>query len=263
MLVITHNTETRLYQDLQDCLRQSPSRRCFFMEFSKSHLKREELFEDLLRVLDDVPNAYMAQIYICQDMDVFVLMQGFMQRHFADFIQNLADYTGHAELARLGHIYEVGHDWATLEKYCLSKLHAIEAAQKQADREAKKIAAELRVTEILSSLSIQDIPQIPQRRMDNKHYNILVVDDDALTRTLIGNLLGGPLKTVYAHNGQEAIREYITAAPDVVFLDIGLPDIHGHQILESLMQIDPQAYIIMISGNKDKRNIMQSLDKGA
>ena len=56
---------------------------------------------------------------------------------------------------------------------------------------------------------------------------------------------------------------YVNKAPDVLFLDIGLPDINGHEVLEKLFKLDPDAYVVMFSGNGDKENIMKAVELGA
>ena len=56
---------------------------------------------------------------------------------------------------------------------------------------------------------------------------------------------------------------YVNKAPDVLFLDIGLPDINGHDVLERLFKLDPQAYVVMFSGNGDRENVLKAVELGA
>ena len=80
MIVIAKDTEKRFLQDLQKCKIENPSQRCFYLALSKVDLPREDLFSNFLRLLQEVPHSYMAQLSICQDRDVFIFLQGFMQR---------------------------------------------------------------------------------------------------------------------------------------------------------------------------------------
>lgn len=263
MLVITHNAEHKLYYDLKEAMRHTPARKCFTIEFSKTRLPRAHMLENFIKVLDKIPNSYMAQVYICADNDVFILMQGFMQRHFLDFIQDLSLELDGAPLLNHTRIYEIGMHWRELEITCLGKLDALEQEFLQTRAKARRQDNLKKADSILSELDAISLASIVERRMANDALQVLVADDDPLTRALAGNVLSHPLKTSFAHNGKETLTQYIALAPDVLFLDIGLPDIDGHRILESLMHIDPEAYIIMLSGRRDKANIMRALDNGA
>lgn len=263
MLVITQNTEQRLYVDLKQCVRHTPTRKCFFLEFSQSGIPRAALLESFLRILDEVPNSYMAQVYICADMDIFIIMQGFMQRHFIDFVKQLGQDLGQDNLLKYTKIFEAGLHWRELEMLCMAKLDRIQNEILDARSKLRK-QDKIRIADgILEGLDTALINTIVERRNNSSRLQIQIVDDDKLTRALVGNILAQPLQSAFSHNGKEALSDYISLAPDVLFLDIGLPDINGHRVLESLMQIDPSAYIIMLSGLRDKGNILRALDNGA
>ena len=57
--------------------------------------------------------------------------------------------------------------------------------------------------------------------------------------------------------------QYVTHAPDVLFLDIELPDITGHDVLQKVLEMDPDAFVIMLSGNGNKENIFKAMKTGA
>ena len=56
------------------------------------------------------------------------------------------------------------------------------------------------------------------------------------------------LKVFPAANGQEAIDVYKVERPDCVFLDLGLPDMHGFKVLESIKSMNSQANVYIVSG---------------
>ena len=64
-------------------------------------------------------------------------------------------------------------------------------------------------------------------------------------------------------NAETALQSYAQIAPDILFLDINLPNVTGHELLEKILLLDPQAYIIMLSGNSDKENVLQAMQRGA
>ena len=69
----------------------------------------------------------------------------------------------------------------------------------------------------------------------NNNYNILVVEDDAPVRNLITTTLkANDYKFVTAANGSDAIMSAVSHNPDIVLLDLGLPDMDGVDVIEKI-----------------------------
>jgi two-component system chemotaxis response regulator CheY len=66
-----------------------------------------------------------------------------------------------------------------------------------------------------------------------------------------------------AADASEGITAYNSFQPDIVFMDIGLPDGDGHRLVNWIIKNDPGAFIVMFSGRYDTDNVIQSLDAGA
>ncbi len=263
MLVISKNAEKRLQSEINRYAKDNPRRKCFYIQFSKTQLDKGKVFETFIRQLNALPNSYMAQVYICNDLDIFILMQGFMQRQFSDLIDGLAKELDAPELTKLANTFEVGHHERILKNLCADKIEILDNSELKEKEAALQAQADKATMDILAQLNAGLISDVAKRRDARATPSILVVDDDQLSRTLAGNVISKEHHVIYAQNGREALNEYINNAPDVVFLDIGMPDINGHRVLECMMQIDPEAYVIMFSGRKDKANIMQALEIGA
>lgn len=263
MIVIAKDAEEKLLEDLRAQQPETQAQRCYYMEFSKADVPKKELFEKFLTLLQDVPDAYRAQVYICQDHDVFVLMQGFMQRHFAEFLKKLAAGLGREELAGLSDVMEVRVHKDRLETMCRKKLAAVKEKHTKETETQRKAAADSATLAVLETLDPDLLSSVAQRRAERLSPLVMIVDDDQIARTLVGNVVREHYDWSWAKDGAGALGGYVAGAPDVLFLDIGLPDINGHDILETLFQIDPDAYIIMFSGRKDKENIMKALETGA
>ena len=85
-------------------------------------------------------------------------------------------------------------------------------------------------------------------------FQILVVEDDAPIRNLIATTLKTHnYKYLLAQNGEEAIIQASTHDPDVVFLDLWLPDMDGVEIIK----------IIVISARSEDEDKIEALDAGA
>lgn len=263
MIVIANKTEVKLLSELRKALKDSPAQKVFYLELSKSEIPRAMLFEQFLRALEEMPNSYMAQVYLCQDKDIFMLMQGVMQRQFVQFIQKYTAAIGDKSIVELCHVFEIGIHWKDIEFLCKHKVEQIDLEEQRLADEKRRNAADKATLEVFDTLDPTLIKTIKSRRGQRDDVIILVVDDDQLSRTLIGNVLNKDFQISFAKGGAQALAEYLNVAPDVLFLDIGLPDISGHKVLECLFQFDPQAYVIMFSGRKDKQNIIRALETGA
>lgn len=92
--------------------------------------------------------------------------------------------------------------------------------------------------------------------------SILVVDDDPMTRAMVSHLLTGHDR-YEAMDGVAALATYSRIAPDIVFLDIGLPGVNGLDVLRSITSHDPQAFVVMLTGNASEGTVKGAIAAGA
>lgn len=99
---------------------------------------------------------------------------------------------------------------------------------------------------------------------DQKPFErILLVDDDPVILWMVRHALKHECELACASSAQEAFASYEQERPDVVLLDINLPDQDGYQVLHWIMKNDPTACVIMISGHSDMENLVSALQDGA
>ena len=92
---------------------------------------------------------------------------------------------------------------------------------------------------------------------------ILVVEDDSAVRNLIVTTLETQdYKYHTASKGSEAILEAVSQKPDVVLLDLGLPDMDGIDIIKKIRSWSNMP-IIVISARSEDRDKIDALDAGA
>jgi len=92
---------------------------------------------------------------------------------------------------------------------------------------------------------------------------ILVVEDDAPVRNLITTTLKAhDYKHIIAENGEEAIRQASTCNPDIVLLDLGLPDMDGVEVIKKIRTWSNMP-IIVISARSEDSDKIEALDNGA
>ena len=92
---------------------------------------------------------------------------------------------------------------------------------------------------------------------------ILVVEDDVLIRNLMTTMLKAhDYKYIVAENGSEAICQVSTYNPDIVLLDLGLPDIDGIEVIKKIRTWS-NIPIIVISARSEDSDKIEALDNGA
>ena len=79
--------------------------------------------------------------------------------------------------------------------------------------------------------------------------NILICDDAAFMRMMIKDILTKNGYTVAgeAENGAKAVEKYTELKPDLVLMDITMPEMDGIQALKKIRELDPKASVIMCS----------------
>lgn len=92
---------------------------------------------------------------------------------------------------------------------------------------------------------------------------VLVIDDESPIQKLLQIILEShDFKVIQAMNGQEGLTLAASHLPDVILLDLGLPDMSGQEVLEQLKDWYTKS-IIMLSVQNSESDIVQALDKGA
>lgn len=93
---------------------------------------------------------------------------------------------------------------------------------------------------------------------------VLIVDDEPGILDSLSNILEDEgYRTLTTGLGEEALTLYQQHLPDVIFLDIWLPDRDGLETLRSLLEIDPAAAVIMMSGHGTTPTAVQAIKMGA
>ncbi len=93
--------------------------------------------------------------------------------------------------------------------------------------------------------------------------SILIVDDEAGARESLRMILKGEYQVLLAKNAEEAFRQIETHLPDVILLDILLPDMDGLRVLERLKKTLPEQIIIMITATKTVKTAVEAMKLGA
>lgn len=95
--------------------------------------------------------------------------------------------------------------------------------------------------------------------------NILVCDDAAFMRMMIKDILtkNGYNIAGEAENGLKAVEKYNETKPDLVLMDITMPEMDGIQALKKIKEMDPAAKVVMCSAMGQQAMVIESIQSGA
>jgi len=93
--------------------------------------------------------------------------------------------------------------------------------------------------------------------------SVLIVDDEVGTRESIKMILKNDYEVFLAKDAEEAFLQIKGHSPDVILLDIILPDIDGLKVLEKIKENDPELIVIMITATKTIKTAVEAMKLGA
>jgi two-component system chemotaxis response regulator CheY len=95
--------------------------------------------------------------------------------------------------------------------------------------------------------------------------SILIVDDAAFMRINLKNILkkAGYDVVGEAENGAKAVAKYDELEPDLVTMDITMPEMDGLEAIKAIMDIDTDAQVVVCSAMGQQKMVIQAIDAGA
>lgn len=96
-------------------------------------------------------------------------------------------------------------------------------------------------------------------------HRVLIADDAIFMRTMIGDILkqAGFEVVGEASTGVEAVEKYKELDPDLVTMDIVMPDMGGIDAVKEIIEIDPDARILMCSAMGQQGLVVEAIQAGA
>ncbi len=93
--------------------------------------------------------------------------------------------------------------------------------------------------------------------------NILVIDDDQSISRAFTMILSEKYEVATASNGADGLTQLALHEPDLVLLDIGLPDMDGLEVLKRIKQTAPDTVVIMVTAHQEIRTVVNAVQIGA
>ncbi|MBN1801044.1 MAG: response regulator [Candidatus Lokiarchaeota archaeon] len=102
--------------------------------------------------------------------------------------------------------------------------------------------------------------------MANEKKRVLIVDDAQFTRNILKNIMN---KTGFVEivgegsNGKEGVELYKKLKPDMVTMDLVMPEKGGIETIEEILKVDPKALIVVVSALGQEALVLEAAKKGA
>lgn len=264
MLIVKENVEQELLQTLDQMQVAQPHHRCLHMKLSQIEGNVKDWVIHIIQALRSYLDDSSTQIYACTDNDIVVITRSLTHKKLTALLSHIASKLS-PKLASPEHaaLYEVGVDWPHLQSVCTEKMGAIaQTIAVKPDKKGNNFEPSTR-KEMMASIDIELLKSIATRRSQRLDPEVMVAEDDLFSQKLVNTALRNLYSVSMIADGMGAIMQYVIKAPDVLFLDIGLPDMSGHDVLKKIFEFDPEAYVIMFSGNGDRENVMRAINLGA
>jgi len=96
-------------------------------------------------------------------------------------------------------------------------------------------------------------------------YTVLLCDDALFMRTMLRSIISAAGHEVIgeAENGRRAIEQYQALRPDIVVMDMVMPELSGVDAVREIRRIDPSARIVMCSAMGQQQLVTEALAAGA
>lgn len=113
------------------------------------------------------------------------------------------------------------------------------------------------------SLSEDRINYLKPSRLSRNRPVILLIEDDLMILQMVKSVVEEYFDVVFAETVRQAIIYYQRHLPDMVFLDIHLPDGNGMELLQDIADADAESHVVMLSAQTKKEKILEALEIGA
>lgn len=192
--------------------------------------------DDASRLIHSLFGAKEGKIYICNDREIFVLLRWGKQHNPDEIAEQVESHlpAGTCEV----HVH-------ARTQAGIDKLELLITYQKP--------------------LGLADLRRARQEKI------ILVADDDLFMRTQVKGfvhkiMINGVYQktTIFeAADGNDVVSIYKKHVPDVLFLDLHMPNKDGFSILQEIQALDRQAYVVMMSSDNTPKSMERLLKEGA
>ncbi len=217
--------------------------------------------EKIVQVIDSILEGYKSHhgYIISLDQNGLLIFMSGVEKDDIDNIYHIISIIldGEANLSKekiveISHLYGMPGDFSN----CLKRVaHLIKSHEKNPSI----------LDEYIKEIDISSFGNLKEERKNRSEVHVLIVEDQIFTQKLLSQCIpySSDYQTHIVSNAIQALDYYIEQAPDIIFLDWNLPGCSGFELLKKIMEIDPEAYIVMTTGNTNIDDVKSAINLGA
>jgi len=226
---------------------------CLYLDLAEmSDDMRQECLLWIKSVIQSYFGDVESRVYVCHGQDVHIICKLDSLDILRQAGQQICDLAyDESQVKVYYHIYNLARDAHDYLQMVLDKEGYSSISPHQEPHTEKALPKSCQETK---ESSTSDNPN---------RIKVLLVEDDPVTRWMVRNALKQDCEFITAPTANKAFALYNSYQPDIVFLDIGLPDKSGHDVLQWIIRNDPGACVVMFSSNDNLDNITNALEEGA
>ncbi len=188
-------------------------------------------------------------LFFCADGDVFIWWNGQASETIGQIEKTLRNALKIEDPIGLFRQYDGAIQRKVLQQVCREKI------QIRIEKEGTAAPLTEEEKQALSKQQWETFAHARKKRNGRTKPEIMIVEDVEITRKLLRAIIGNQYVCHMAADGAEAVKLYTENAPDIVFLDVELPDCSGHDLASLFGKNDPDAYLIMATANHYESDI--------
>ncbi len=258
MTAVFENVERQMVADFKTIKARSNKFRCLYLK-NKSYIEKDKLVE----VVEDTLKSKHSSFYFCHK-GVFILSPIINFEEVIKITRRISHETKLSE-NKIGEAFtllKLDEDWDMV-------LNLIQKESDEQDmflesnraEQRQRLKNKIRENILKKTVNKNALPDFDAIRQLRRERVVLIVEDDRFTANLLQSNIGNGFNCVIAGTGEEAIDSYIAESPNIVFLDIELPDMNGYEVLDILKSMDPNLYVIVLTGHGTSENVLKAVDQ--
>lgn len=254
--VVDKNAEDMLYalliaeeQKMTDKTQKVPNMR--FLQCQFFHVAMTASLADVRDFLNSMTGAEECTLYFCSDGDIIIRWTGGGNEVRDHLVKSITQKFG-PHIKEYMNVDEFFVDYDLLEGSTRLKAECAKKLKKQT-KQSQELARYFADDRLISTLN-KTVQLTKMQRAFRTQPHILIVEDQIFSQKILKTILKD-YTTHIAGGCGEALLLYMEKCPDIVFLDIELPDLSGHTFARLINKIDDDSYVVMVTGNQYQEDL--------
>lgn len=266
MKLVDKSAEKKLIEDAKSLRTQAVHAYSIFLHLSQlggEWKKRDKT--PLINHIKQEGNDLEGGLYLCSDSDIVIIIKTKKEAEVQDLVSQIKSFCVDGSFVAGGDqgtldssiaVFDLNKEYDAFLAECDQKIKA--SGYRECDNKSEALDEEEQ--ELLKE-SFEAAKRIREVRGDR--LCVLIIEDQAFSRQLLKESLRQKYITLVAKNAKEGMALYMMNAPDIVLLDIELPDYDGYYVLHNLLKNDEDAFVVMITASSSRNNVKKAITEGA